>query len=60
MLEYEGLNIDIQVDGGVNLKNVDSIIDAGANSIVTGSALFKTKDLRKTVTAFKNIAEKRN
>lgn len=34
------LNFDIEVDGGVNLENVRSIINAGANVIVAGSSVF--------------------
>ena len=40
MLDQSGLNIDIEVDGGVNLQNVETILDAGANVIVAGSAVF--------------------
>ena len=41
MIVERGLNVDIEVDGGVNLDNVSDIIDAGANIIVAGSAVFK-------------------
>ena len=34
------LKIDIEVDGGVNLSNVETLMDAGANIIVAGSAVF--------------------
>ncbi|MCR4612265.1 MAG: ribulose-phosphate 3-epimerase [Lachnospiraceae bacterium] len=40
MIDIKGLNVDIEVDGGVNLSNVTDIIDAGANIIVAGSAVF--------------------
>lgn len=33
-------NIDIQVDGGVNPKTIKSVVDAGANVVVAGSAVF--------------------
>lgn len=36
-----GHNIDIQVDGGIYLTNVREVLDAGANIIVAGSAVFK-------------------
>lgn len=35
-----GLNTDIQVDGGVGLANVREVLEAGANIIVAGSAVF--------------------
>ena len=35
-----GLSTDIQVDGGVNLQNVERVMAAGANVIVAGSAVF--------------------
>jgi len=38
------LSFDIQIDGGINEDNIDSIIKAGANIIVTGSALMNSKD----------------
>ena len=51
MIEDRGLNVDIQVDGGVNLNNVSSIIAAGANIIVAGSAVFNG-DKEANVKAF--------
>lgn len=36
-----GLNTDIEVDGGINSDNVTEAIDAGANVIVAGSAVFR-------------------
>lgn len=40
-LREKGLEPDIEVDGGVTLANVSEILEAGANVIVTGSAVFK-------------------
>lgn len=40
MMEDKGLDIDIQVDGGIYLTNVKEVLDAGANIIVAGSAVF--------------------
>ena len=37
----KGLNIDIEVDGGITLDNVHVALEAGANVIVAGSAVFK-------------------
>lgn len=44
LAEYKkesGLNYDIEIDGGVNAENIKRPLDAGANIIVAGSAVFK-------------------
>ena len=43
-----GPDFDIQVDGGVSEKNIDHVLEIGANVIVAGSAVFKG-DLKQTV-----------
>ena len=40
MAEERGLDLDIEVDGGIYLTNVEEVLDAGANVIVAGSAVF--------------------
>lgn len=40
MITDRGLNIDIEVDGGIKLGNVKKVLEAGANVIVAGSAVF--------------------
>lgn len=54
MIEERGLSIDIQVDGGVKLTNAKEIIDAGANVLVAGSAVFGDHTA-ENVRAFKEI-----
>lgn len=44
---------EIEVDGGVNLKNVKEVVDAGADVIVAGSAIFSTDNIMDTVKAFR-------
>lgn len=41
--DENGINIDIEVDGGINENNARLVIEAGANVIVAGSAIFKSK-----------------
>lgn len=41
ILDEKQLDIDLEIDGGVNLDNVKEIVAAGANIIVAGSAIFK-------------------
>lgn len=54
LLNSRGLQTDIQVDGGVTLSNVAEIIQAGANVLVAGSAVFKG-DKVENVKAFHKI-----
>ena len=44
MIEASGYDIDLEVDGGVTPANVQTILDAGANVIVAGSAVFRAAD----------------
>jgi ribulose-phosphate 3-epimerase len=48
-LTRAGLNVDIQVDGGIKADNVGEVVAAGANVIVSGSGIFGTPDYKKTV-----------
>lgn len=58
MIAERGLSVDIQVDGGICLANVRDVLDAGANIIVAGSAVFKgdpeknTKDFMEILNSY--------
>ena len=56
LLNSRGLQTDIQVDGGVTLSNVAEIIQAGANVLVAGSAVFKG-DIEQNVTGFLDVMQ---
>ena len=45
-------HIDIEVDGGIKLDNVSKVIEAGANVIVAGSAVFDAPNPKLTVSQF--------
>ncbi|OEF98540.1 ribulose-phosphate 3-epimerase [Desulfuribacillus alkaliarsenatis] len=49
MIDEQNLNIDIQVDGGVNDKTAKEVINAGANVLVAGSYLFGHEDIDNRV-----------
>ena len=51
LVKQSGCKTDIEVDGGINLENVEEAMDAGANIIVAGSAVFK-EEIEKNVEAF--------
>ena len=48
-IDRRGLNIDIQVDGGINDKNAPVAIANGANVLVAGSSVFKASDRRAAI-----------
>ncbi|MGN1168110.1 MAG: ribulose-phosphate 3-epimerase [Lachnospiraceae bacterium] len=48
MIDSQNLDVDIQVDGGIYLTNVKEVLDAGANIIVAGSAVFKGNPAQNT------------
>ena len=45
--------IELEVDGGVNAENVASVIEAGANVIVAGSAIFEGNDYHESIRALR-------
>lgn len=53
-VKQSGREIDIQVDGGISIKNVGTVLEAGANVIVAGSAVFKN-DIEGNVKDFLRI-----
>lgn len=54
MITEKNLSVDIEIDGGINLKNVKSVIQAGANVFVAGSAIFNG-DIYDNVHKFKTL-----
>lgn len=58
LAEYKaknGLRYDIEIDGGINLDNVHRPLDAGANIIVAGSAVFGNEDIVDRIQKFNSI-----
>jgi len=49
------LSTKIEIDGGVGLQNAESILEAGADVLVAGSAVFKSENPTETVSRFKAI-----
>lgn len=56
MLQEKNLDTDIQVDGGIYVENVRKVLDAGANIIVAGSAVFRG-DAGENTAKFMEILE---
>lgn len=57
MIDERGLEIDIEVDGGVKASNIKEVVDAGANIIVGGSSIFGHDDINKAVEDLRNAAQ---
>ncbi len=53
MIQDRGLSTLIQIDGGVNEKTIEKIAQAGVDSFVAGSAIFGSKDYKKTIDSFR-------
>jgi ribulose-phosphate 3-epimerase len=52
-IDRRGLNVDIQVDGGINKDTISIAAKAGANVFVSGNAIFSSDDAKKTIADFK-------
>ncbi len=55
-IEEHDLDVDIEVDGGVDLENVREVLDAGANVIVAGTKVFHG-DVEENMRNFRSILE---
>ena len=51
-----GIEVDIEVDGGITPENIGLATAAGANVIVAGSAIFKTKAPKRVITQMREAA----
>ena len=49
MIEQKGLDVDIEVDGGINVENIGQAAHAGANVFVAGNAIFGSRDYAETI-----------
>jgi len=56
MLKDSGATAELQVDGGINLQTVKSVVEAGANSLVIGSALLKERDWGQAIKEYRSLA----
>ena len=57
MINNSRSSAHLEVDGGVNLTNVASVIQAGANVLVAGSAIFGSKNIPETIRQMRTAAQ---
>ena len=56
LINKQNLNVDVEIDGGINFENCSKAKDAGANILVSGSTIFKENkgDLKKNIEILRN------
>ncbi len=57
MIIDRGLSVLIEIDGGVNIKTIASVSNAGADVFVAGSAIFGSDDYKQTIDGFRKIID---
>ncbi len=53
----EGINFDIEIDGGINFENSKLAIEAGANILVSGTTIFRSNDgnIKKNIDLLRSV-----
>jgi len=54
LLQRSGMNTDLEVDGGISQRNAQEVLEAGANILVAGSAVFRG-NIEENIAAFQDI-----
>ena len=56
LINKQNLNVDVEIDGGINFENCSRAKSAGANILVSGSTIFKENkgDLKKNIEILRN------
>ena len=55
LIAERGVQVDIEIDGGVTLANAKTILDAGATVLVAGNTVFKSANPVETIAALKAL-----
>ena len=53
LIDDSGLDIRLEIDGGVKIDNIREVKEAGADTFVAGSAIFNTDDYKVTIDAMR-------
>nr|VFJ63736.1 MAG: ribulose-5-phosphate 3-epimerase [Candidatus Kentron sp. FW] len=49
LIDESGLDIRLEIDGGIKIDNIRQVAQAGADTFVSGTGIFDTSDYRKTI-----------
>jgi ribulose-phosphate 3-epimerase len=55
LIKNSGKNIEIQVDGGINLQTAPLVVKAGANVLVAGSYVFSSNNYASNIANLKEV-----
>ena len=55
LIDETGSHALIEIDGGVNLETGKQLVDAGADVLVAGNAVFKAPDMVDMINKLKNL-----
>jgi ribulose-phosphate 3-epimerase len=55
LVQTNGLDVEIEVDGGVNAETAPICIEAGANVLVAGSAIYGKKDIKDAISSIRGV-----
>lgn len=55
LIDRSGLDIRLEVDGGIGVNNIADVAAAGADTFVAGSAIFGTDDYQQTIAAMRQV-----
>jgi ribulose-phosphate 3-epimerase len=53
LIDDSGRDIRLEIDGGVKIDNIGAVAEAGADTFVSGSAIFSTQDYKATIEAMR-------
>lgn len=56
MIDEQGLDTKIEIDGGVTDKNIEKLVEAGADVFVAGSHVFKSENQKDAIKNLKALA----
>ncbi|MDH7508664.1 MAG: ribulose-phosphate 3-epimerase [Methanomassiliicoccales archaeon] len=54
-IDHSGLDIEVEVDGGINRQTCNVAVNAGATVLAAGSALFSAKDMKEEIRIWKEL-----